>query len=593
MEQKNMKEMLWHKHNWPENVRKSLDYPKEPLFAILDKAAKEGGEKTYTIFYTERTYNEVLESANRIANYLRSNGIKKGDRVALFLPNLPHYPPIFFGILKAGAVVVTCNPRYKAPELKHQLEDSGAKTVFCIDHPEMTPTCYEAVKGTKVNQVIICSIKAWLPKFKAIIGGLFGKIPKSPYYEEGITIQYDEIMANYAPDPPQVKIKPTEDIALILYTGGTTGVPKGAMLTHHNLYANVLQYNEWIWLEPDQGGPAVPVDIGNEVYIGALPWYHSYGLTLTMIASAYQQSKLICVPDPRAGKPPLTDLLAAIQDYKVTFLHSVPAMYAGIAYHPNVGKYDLSSLKACASGAAPLPPATAKTFEAVSGGTIFEGYGLTETSPLASADPSNKRQRKFGAVGFPMPDTIIKIFDIDKGKKELKTGEDGEVAIHGPQVMKGYWQKEKETAEAIRTIGGKRYFFSGDIGHFDKEGYLVITDRKKDMINVSGLKAWPAEIEEILTEHPKIQLAAVIGMPREDDPSNETVKAYVVLAPGQTATEEEIIKWSKDKMAGYKRPTSVEFRDALPQSAVGKVLRRILRDEEIAKRGKKWEPSVS
>ncbi|MFX1300041.1 MAG: long-chain fatty acid--CoA ligase [Promethearchaeota archaeon] len=586
-----MKEMLWHKHNWPENVRKTIDYPNEPLYTILDKAAKEAGDKTHTIFYTERTFAHVNESANRIANFLHSKGIKKGDRVALFLPNLPHYPPIFFGILKAGAVAVTCNPRYKAPELQHQFKDSGAKMVFCIDHDELTPTCYEAVKGTDVKHVIICSVKPWLPKFKAVIGGLLGRIPKSPYYEEGITIQYDDIMANYPPDPPKVTIKPKEDLALILYTGGTTGVPKGAMLTHHNLYANVLQYSEWIWLDTDEGGPLVPVDIGNEVYIGALPWYHSFGLTLTMIASVLHQSKLVCITDPRAGKPPFSDVLKAIQDYKVTLLHAVPAMYAALAYHPNVAKYDLSSLKACGAGAAALVPATAKVFEAETGATLFEGYGLTETSPLASADPSNKRQRKFGSVGFPMPDTIIKIVDVDTGKKEMKTGDDGEVAIHGPQVMKGYWNKPKETTAVMQTIGGKQYFLSGDIGHFDKEGYLVITDRKKDMINVSGLKAWPAEIEEILTEHPKIQMAAVIGIPREDDPSNETVKAYVVLAPGQTATEEEIMTWAKDKMAAYKRPRAVEFRDALPQSAVGKVLRRILRDEELAKLGEKWEPS--
>jgi long-chain acyl-CoA synthetase len=353
------------------------------------------------------------------------------------------------------------------------------------------------------------------------------------------------------------------------------------MLTHYNLYANILQYNEWLWIEPKSGGKAQTFDIGNEVYIGALPWYHSYGLTLTMLAAVYHQSKCVCIPDPRAGKPPLSDLLAAIQKHKGTLLHAVPSLYAGIAYHPNVSKYDLSSLKACGSGAAPLPPATAKAFEAATGAILFEGYGLTETSPLASADPTRRQTRKFGSVGFPMPDTLIKILDLETGKKELKIGEDGEVAIHGPQVMTGYWNKPDATKEVIRTLAGKRYFLTGDIGHFDEEGYLVITDRKKDMINVSGFKAYPAEIEEILTEHPKIQMAAVIGIPREDDPSNEFVKAFVVLAPGETATEDEIIAWAKERMAGYKRPRQIEFRDTLPQSAVGKVLRRVLRDEEI------------
>jgi long-chain acyl-CoA synthetase len=579
-----MKEMLWHKHNWPKEVKKTLKYPEEPLYTILDKAAKVSGDRPYTVYSgISQSFANVLENAHRVANFLHSKGIKKGDRIAVFMPNVPHYPPAFFGILKAGATVVTCNPQYKAPELNYQLKDSGAKAIFVFDHPVFVPIAYEAMKGTDCKHVIVCSIKPFLPKAKAVIGGLLGKIPKSKVYKEDITTFYRDIIANYEPKPPKVSIKPKDDLALILYTGGTTGVPKGAMLTHHNLYANVLQYNEWVWLEPVGGGKARPLDIGNEVYIGALPWYHSYGLTLTMLASVYHQSACICIPDPRAGKPPLSDLLKETQNEKGTLLHAVPSLYAGMAYHPNISKYDLSSLKACGSGAAPLPPATAKAFEAASGAILFEGYGLTETSPLASADPSRRSTRKFGSVGFPMPDTIIKIVDIETGKKEMKTGEDGEIAIHGPQVMKGYWNKPDATKEVTRTLDGKRFFLTGDIGHFDKEGYLLITDRKKDMINVSGFKAYPAEIEEVLVEHPKIQMAAVIGIPREDDPANETVKAYVVLVPGQSATEDEIKAWAKERMAGYKRPRIIDFRESLPTSSVGKVLRRILRDEELGK----------
>lgn len=587
-----MKEMLWHKYNWPNEVSKSIKYPEEPLYAILDKAAHESPDKPYTIYGPPRTFAQVNESANRIANFLQSKGIKKGDRVAIFLPNVPHYPPVFFGILKAGATAVTCNPQYKAPELNHQLKDSGAKALFVFDHPVLTPTSYEAIKGTDCKHVIVCNIKPFLPKAKAVIGGLLGKIPKSPYYQEDITVHYDYIMTNFEPTPPKISIKPKEDLALILYTGGTTGVPKGAMLTHYNLYSNILQYDEWAWIEPKTGGKPQKLECGNEVYIGALPWYHSYGLTLTMIAAVYHQSQCVCIPDPRAGKPPLSELLAAVQKHKGTLLHAVPTLYAGMAYHPNIQKYDLTSLKACGSGAAPLPPATTQAFEKATGAILFEGYGLTETSPLASADPTSRKTRKFGSVGFPIPDTVIKILDLETGKKELKTGEDGEVAIHGPQVMKGYWEKPDATKDVMRTIDGMKFFLSGDIGHFDEQGYLIITDRKKDMINVSGFKAYPAEIEEVLTEHPKIQVAAVIGVPREDDPANESVKAFVVLVPGESATEEEIMAWAKDRMAGYKRPRSIEFRDSLPQSAVGKVLRRVLRDEEIAKMGKRWEPSV-
>jgi long-chain acyl-CoA synthetase len=578
-----MEEMLWHKHKWPPKVAKSLDYPEEPLFTLLDKAADEHGDKVYTIasrpLQATETYAEVREGANKIANFLISKGIRKGDRVAIFLPNTPHYPVIFFGILKAGATAVTCNPQYKARELNFQLKDSGSKAVFGFDYPEYGPITYEAVKDTDVETVVLCGVKRYLPKIKAILGGLLGKIPKSPHYEEG-TVFYDDIMAEYPATAPDVSIDPKEDMALILYTGGTTGVPKGAMLTHHNLYANVEQMTEWSQLEPPN--ELIP---GEEVFVGALPWYHSYGLTLTMITCVRDTNSVICIPDPRAGDPPLTDLLAEIEAHRGSILHCVPALYAGIAHHPLVNQFDLSSMKVCASGAAPLPPELAKTFEAVAGGTLFEGYGLTETSPLTHGNPPFRETRKFGSIGLPVPDTYCKIVDLETGTKELPIGEDGEIAISGPQVMKGYWNKPDATSEVMKQIDGKRYFLTGDIGHMDDEGFFVVTDRKKDMVNVGGLKAYPREIEDTLYEHPAIQMAGVIGVPREDDPSNEFVKAYVVLKDGATATPEEIIEWCRDKMAGYKRPREVEIVESLPLSTVGKILRRELRDEELKKRG--------
>ncbi len=580
-----MKEQLWHKHKWPKQVRKTIDYPSKPLFHLLDTAADKSPDNPYTIYGPPRTYAQVREAADKIANYLHSIGIKKGDKVAMFLPNTPHYPPIFFGILKAGAVCVTANPQYTAPELKHQLKDSGAKAVFVFDHPKFTPACYEAIKGTKVKKVIVCNIKPFLSGAKGLIGGLFGKIPKSPFYEEDKTIFYKEIMEKYEAKPPKVSIRPKTDLALILYTGGTTGVPKGASLTHYNMYSNVIQIHEWVWLKPKGGGKAKQLEYGNEVFIGALPWYHSYGLTLTMVASVYYAAKLVCIPDPRAGKPPLTDLLKAIEKNKGTILHAVPTLYAGIAYHANISKFDLSCIKACGSGAAPLPPATAREFEKATGAILFEGYGLTETAPMATANPSNLRDRKFGSIGFPISDTILKIMDIEKGKTELKQGETGEIAIHGPQVMKGYFGMEKETKAVMRTIGGKRFFLTGDIGHMDKQGYFVITDRKKDMIISGGFKIYPREVEDILIEHPKIILAAVIGIPVKDKPGSETIKAYVVLAPGTTAKPAELVAWAEKRLTRYKRPKEIEIRTELPQTSVGKVLRRVLRAEELAKRG--------
>jgi len=577
-----MEEMLWHKGGkWPEKVRRSLDYPEEPLFAMLDRTADQHGEKIYTMWAgNNQTYTQVRESADKIANFLVSKGIKKGDRVAIFLPNLPHYPPVFFGILKAGGITVTCNPSYTARELNFQLKDSGAVAVFCFDHPKYTPLTYEAVKGTDVKTVVVCSVAEFVSKMKAVIGGLLGKIPKSPSYDVDITVFYKDIIANYEPKAPEVSISSKEDTALILYTGGTTGTPKGAELTHSNLISNVEQMREWAQLEP----PNNLID-GEEVYVGALPWYHSYGLTLTMIICVRQANSVICIPDPRAGKPPMTDLLVEIEKNKGTILHCVPALYAGIANHSKVKEFDLSSLKVCASGAAALPPELAKLFESVAGGTLFEGYGLTETSPLTHGNPPSTITRKFGSIGMPISDTYAKIVDTETGSKELPQGEDGEIAISGPQVMKGYYNKPKETAAVFREFDGRRYFLTGDIGHMDEEGFFAISDRKKDMINVGGLKAYPREVEDTLYEHPKIKMAGVIGLPRKDDPTNEYVKAYVVLKEGETATPEEIVEWARERLAGYKRPREVAIVDSLPVTSVGKVLRRQLREEELKERG--------
>ncbi|MHA1965901.1 MAG: AMP-binding protein [Candidatus Thorarchaeota archaeon] len=577
-----MEEMLWHKSRWPETVKKSLDYPDEPLFALLDNVAARTPDAPSTIYDgISHSFAEVKDHADRIANFLSSKGIGKGDKVAIFMPNVPMYPPVFFGILKTGATTVTCNPSYKMNELNFQLKDSGAKAVFVFNHASFTPTAYEAVKGTDVETVVIVNIKSFLPKIKGILGSLIGKIYKGPY-EEGSDF-YDDIIEQYEPKAPDVSIKPKEDLALILYTGGTTGTPKGAMLTHHNLYSNVVQINEWAQLEPEGGGSPEKLT-SEDVYVGALPWYHSYGLTLTLVASYHLGSALVCIPDPRAGKPPMSELLAEIQKNKGTILHCVPALYAGMINNPDVGKYDLRSLKACGSGAAPLPPELAKKFESVTGAVLFEGYGLTETAPLATANPALVSLRKFGSIGVPISDTYVTILDIATGKKELKQGETGEIAISGPQVMQGYWNKPEETSEVMRKIKGRRYFITGDIGHMDEDGFFVVSDRKKDMINVGGLKAYPREIEDIFFEHPKVVMAAVIGLPKEDDPTNEYVKAYLVLKDGVEATPEEFIAWAKDNMAGYKRPREVVFVKELPMTAVGKVLRRELKEAELAKK---------
>jgi long-chain acyl-CoA synthetase len=582
-----MDEYLWHKHKWPADVPKTLEYPKEPLFAMLDRSAEKSGNLPYTAWEGQSwTFSQVRDGANRIANFLASRGIKKGDRVAVFLPNTPHFPSVLFGSLKTGATVVTCNPMYKAGELNFQLKDSGALAVFVLDHPAFTPTCYEAIKNTAVKTVVVCSAKNFLPKAKAVLGGLLGKIPKSPYYQKDVTFFYGDIMTKNEPVAPKVDVDP-DDVAMVLYTGGTTGTPKGAALSHRNLVANVHQIYEWVNLAPEDIHAARKIEYGKEVFVGALPWYHSYGLTLTLLISTNYACQLVCVPDPRAGKPPLTDLLKALEKYKGTVFNCVPALYAGVVNHPDVKKYNLKSIKICSSGAAPLPPELAKRFEEVTGAILFEGYGLSETSPVTHINPTNRRDRKFGSIGLPISDTIAKILDVETGAREMPVKETGELAVHGPQVMKGYWNKPQETETVMREIDGRRFFLTGDIGYMDEEGYFIISDRKKQMINVGGLKAYPREIEDMFYEHPKVKMVAAIGVPREDEPSNEFVKAFIVLKDGMNATPEEFIDWARTRMAGYKRPREVEFRDSLPLSNVGKVLHRVLKEEELEKRAAK------
>lgn len=572
-----------HGANWPEGVPYDIDRYEFPLFSILDNAAREYPDCIYTIFNgAKRTYSQVKDTADRIASFLVSRGINPGDRIAIFLPNIPHYPEVFFGILKAGAVCVTCNPLYKPLELNFQLKDSGAKAVFVMDHQNFYDTALEAMEGSDVHTVVICNIKSYLPPIKGFMGSVLGLLPKAKGHETDHFL-FDEVVKDNPPDPPVLDINPRVDNALILYTGGTTGIPKGACLSHSNLLSNVRTMEEWIRLEHEPGGPVIKMKKGGRhVFLGVLPWYHAFGLTICMLTSCITASQLVCIPDPRAGKPPFTDVLKSIEKYKISIVVAVPTIYSLIINHPLVDKFDLSSILACGSGAAPLPVEVIKSFEEKTGAVIFEGYGLTETSPVISANPTNLIQRKIGSVGFPLPSVDIKIVDMDTGLQELPHGEDGEIAVNGPPVMSGYWNKPDANEATFRFLSGDRYFLTGDIGHFDEEGFLIITDRKKDLILVGGFNAYPADIEEILYENDKVVMAAVIGIP--DAKTGEAVKAFIQLKDGVEATEEEFHEFCKSRMTGYKRPSEIEFRESLPTSVIGKVLRRVLRDEELKKR---------
>lgn len=575
----------WPTDKWPPGVAKDIDpaeYEK-PLFAVLDESARDYPNNTYTIFNgAVKTFAQVKDTADRVADFLVSAGIKKGDRVAIFLPNLPHYPEIFFGILKTGAICVTCNPLYTATELSYQLLDSGARIVFCMDHSKYYHTATEAIKNTRIETVIYCNVKSYLPRIKGLLGSLLGKIPKAESHDPS-HYSFDNIVASARPRPPQVSIDPSRDPALIIYTGGTTGQPKGAVLSHTNFTYDIKAVEEWARLTHEPGKESERLRTGGfHTYIGVLPWYHVFGLTVCMLLACNDGSRLLCIPDPRAGKPPFTEVLEAVQKYGATLMPAVPTIFVAFTNHSKLDKYDLTSIMGCFSGGAPLPPEVCRQFEAKTGAIIYEGYGLSETAPVVSCNPTSRETRKLGTIGFPMPGTDIKVVDLETGQKELPGGEDGEIAVSGPQVMKGYWNRPEENQAVFRQLDDRRYFLTGDIGHIDEEGYITITDRKKDMILVGGFNVYPRDVEDILYQHPKIQLVAVVGVPNAK--SGEAVKAYIQLKPEEHAEDEEIRQFCKENMAPYKRPKYIEFRDNIPISSVGKVLRRILRDEELNKK---------
>ncbi len=565
---------------------KKLDYPADPLYTMLDKAVESYSDAMALTLETgsfdkigTMTYRELGEATDKFAGFLSSKGIKPGDRVAVFLPNMIEFVVAYYGILKAGAVVVSLNFQYPAAELQFQIKETGTKGIICADMITPNAEPYETVKKVRdmpdstLEFVVVANIGQYLSKIKGVLAGLIGKKSK----KNSRDFYMHEIFNNFqASDRPKILPPKPDDTAVLMFTGGTTGSPKAAMLTHRNLYANTLQASTW--LDP-------PLKKGKTVVMGSLPFYHSFGATTAQNISIFYCGNTILMMDPRENK--FTKLLELLQKYKVEVFCSIPSLYAALVNHPDLKNYDLSSILVSVSGAAPMPVATLTEYEEKTGANFAEGYGLTETSPVACSNPmipweeGGKPLKKAGSVGVPFPDTAVAILDLNDGKTVLATDEEGEIALSGPQIMKGYFKKEEATAEVIRQVEGRRFFLTGDIGKIDSDGYLWITDRKKDMIDVSGFKAYPREIEEVLIAYPAVSIAAVIGVPHPK--VGETVKAFVVLKPGQTATEEEIIAHCKENLVKYKVPHFLEFRDSLPMTNVGKVLRRVLKDEEKAK----------
>jgi long-chain acyl-CoA synthetase len=553
----------WHK-NWPPNMPKTIRYPLTPLHELLEMSAEKHPTHPAIYFMGKTiTYQELGESVDHFAAALDKLGVKQGDRVAIYLPNIPQYIISFYAVSKIGAINTAVSPQYRERELEHQINDSGAETLIYLDllHPVVT----KVRDKVKLKNHIAASIGEYLPSAKRIIGGLLGKVPKHQISPDTGVHQFKPLLESVLPDPPDVKIDPKEDLVALQYTGGTTGTPKGAMLTHYNLVSNAACCAYWLH------GQDAPNMETKDVFLTALPLFHIYGMTTAMNAPIYMAGTMVMLPRP----DPL-EVLKAIQNQKVTVYCGVPTLYSMLIDHPDIRRYSLRTVKFCISGSAPLPPEVQKRFMELSGGVLVEGYGLTESSPVTHSNPLDPTLKtvKIGSIGLPWPDTDAKIVDVQIGKKELAQGQDGELIVKGPQIMKGYWNLPDETKEVLRD----GWLYTGDIAKMDEQGYFFITDRKKDLIKYKGYSVYPREIEDVLYEHPAVKLCAVVGKP--DKIAGELPKAFIVLKEGQKATEDDIKKFVKAKVASYKTIREVEFRTELPMTPVGKVLRRKLREEE-------------
>jgi long-chain acyl-CoA synthetase len=550
-------ERPWLKH-YEEGVPKSIDYPRATLPQTLEESASRFPHNTALTFLGRQiSYSELNNLADRFAAALQGLGLEKGDRVALLLPNCPQYVAAFYGALRAGCTVVPTNPLYVEREVEQQLQDSGARAIITLT--KFFPTVQKVRANTALAHVIVTNIKEYFPPLTRLLFTLFLEAKEGhrvPVPRDGGTHLFSELLGQAPARPQPVGVSP-EDVALFQYTGGTTGRPKGAMLTHYSLVANAIQTRRWF----------VQLVDGQEVMLAVLPFFHVYGLTVAMTMSIYSGFTMVLLP-----RFEVKEVLETIKKYRPSLFPGVPTMYVAINNYPQVGNYDLRSIKACISGAAPLPVEVQRRFEELTGGKLVEGYGLTEAAPVTHCTPIYGL-RKEGSMGIPFPDVEARIMDLETGEKALPVGEVGELTLRGPQLMQGYWGQPEETAQALR--GG--WLYTGDMARMDEDGYFYIVDRKKDMILAGGYNIYPREIEEVLYQHPKVKEAVAVGIP--DQYRGETLKVYLVLKEGETATAEEILAYCREKLAKYKVPTAVEFRAELPKTLVGKVLRRVLREE--------------
>jgi long-chain acyl-CoA synthetase len=549
---------------YEKGVPRSIAYPDSTLPEVLDRTAERHPDRVALRFYLDArlpvptlSYRQLQEQSRRFANALFQMGVRKGDRVALMLPNCPQQVVAMYGALRLGAVVVNTNPMYVARELRELLEDSGCETIVLLDQFLSRLRTIQA--ATQVRRAIVVDLTETLPwpartlaRLAQTRKGERVRVRK----ERGVSF-FRDLLRSHPATPPGADLRPY-DLALLQYTGGTTGAPKAAMLTHRNLVANSMQARAWFLRAQD----------GSEIFLGAIPFFHVYGLTSVLLFGIAVAAEIVVIPRPR----PVDIVLEAIQRFRITLFPGVPTLYAALNEHPRVSEYDLRSEALCVSGAAPLPREVFERFESLTGGRLVEGYGLSEASPLTHCTPLFGERRP-GSIGVPFPDTEARIVDLTSGEP-VAPGEEGELEVRGPQVMAGYWQRPEDTAEVLHD----GWLRTGDVARMDADGFFYMIDRRKDMIDASGFKVLPREVEEVLLMHPKIREAVVAGVP--DAYRGETVKAYVVLRPGEHASEPEIVEFCRLHLAAFKVPRKVDFRAELPKSMVGKYLRRVLIEEE-------------
>ena len=550
-----MSEHPWLKHYDPA-VPPHLDYPRIPLHQLLAEAAEEAPDRTCTNFFgRKQSYREIHQDADRFAWALQRRGLQPGERVALLLPNLPQFLVAYYGILRAGGVVTPLNPLYTANELGFQLSDAGAR--FLVTIPLFLEKAVGLLATTPLEGILVTGISEALPFPKSWAMGLKERLQVRGVDRSQVTplaaMLQEEPPGEWRPHRPE-----PEEMAVLIYSGGTTGVAKGIMLSHFALVANAHQIRAWGQLSQEDGILAV------------LPLFHGFGMSATMNAAILSRSEIVLLPRFQRR-----EVLRAIETHRPSFMLGVPTMFVAFNHMPDIDKYDLSSLKAVYVGAAPLTEAIKETFEAKTGARMIEGYGLTEAVTAIMANPY-QGLHKVGSIGIPFPDVVAKIVDLETGE-DLPPGQIGEIVLRSPTLMLGYWNRPDATAEAIR--GG--WLFTGDVGAMDEDGYFTITDRKKDIIIVGGFNVFPREIEEVLYQHPKVKEGVAIGVP--DDFRGERIKLFVVLKEGERATAEELMAYFQERLTAYKVPSEIEFREELPKSAIGKILRKELRGETEGK----------